>query len=232
MKIAVLNFSGNVGKSTIAKFLLLPRYPEAVHITIETINSDTTNSESTLQLKGKEVDTIQEQLLINDDVIVDVGASNVEQFINGMKLFAGSIEDFDLFLVPVTPEKKQQVDTITTVDTLLEMGVEAGKIKIVFNRIQTDMNVTDEFYALIQYLNTIDIHVSADIYIPYSSFFERANITGDTVESILNDDTDYKALIKASESKAEKLEYAAKVMMPRIALGLKQSLDTVASNVL
>jgi hypothetical protein len=232
MKIGVLNFSGNVGKSTITKFLLLPRFPEAVHITIESINSNTANTESTLQLKGRDVDTIQEQLLINDDVIVDIGASNVEQFINGMNLFAGSIEDFDLFIVPVTPEKKQQVDTITTVDTLLEMGVSKDKIKVIFNRIQVDMQVKDEFYALINYLESIDIKVTTDSYIPDTMLFERANDSNDTVESILADKTDYKALIKSSDSKDDKLAYAAKVMLPRIALGVKTSLDGVASSVL
>jgi len=232
MKIAILNFSGNVGKSTVAKFLLIPRYPDAIHITIETINSDTGDENSSIQLKGKEVDTVQEQLLINDDVIVDVGASNVEQFITGMKLFAGSIDDFDLFLVPVTPEKKQQIDTVTTVDTLLDMGVPTDKIKIIFNKVQADMKVGDEFYALIQYLTTINIQVSVDSYIPESTFFESANESGDTVESILDDDTDYRALIKASDSKEEKLGYAAKVMLPRMATGIKQSLDTIAERVL
>lgn len=232
MKIAIINFSGNVGKSTITKFLLLPRFPNAVHITIESINSNTANNDSTLQLKGREVDTIQEQLLINDDVIVDIGASNVEQFINGMNLFTGSIEDFDLFIVPVTPEKKQQVDTITTVDTLIEMGVSKDKIKIIFNRIQLDMDVNDEFYALINYLGSIDMTVATDSFIPDTMLFERANDSYDTVESILADETDYKALIKKSKSKEDKLAYAAKVMLPRIAKGVKISLDGVAKNVL
>ena len=232
MKIGVLNFSGNVGKSTITKFLLLPRFPDAVHIAIESINSNTADSKTTLQLKGRDVDTIQEQLLINDDVIVDIGASNVEQFINGMNLFTGSIEDFDLFVIPVTPEKKQQVDTITTVDTLLEMGVSKDKIKVVFNRIQVDMDVKDEFYALINYLESIDLKTATDTFIPDTMLFERANESNDTVESILADDTDYKALIKKSKSKEEKLAYAAKVMLPRIATGVKTALDGVASNVL
>lgn len=232
MKIGVLNFSGNVGKSTVTKFLLMPRFPDAVHITIESINSNTANNAATLQLKGRDVDTIQEQLLINDEVIVDIGASNVEQFINGMNLFTGSIEDFDLFIIPVTPEKKQQVDTITTVDTLIEMGVSKDKIKVIFNRIQVDMQVEDEFYALIKYLGSIDIKVSTDNYIPDTMLFERANDSNDTVESILADDTDYKALIKKSKSKQDKLAYAAKVMLPRIAAGVKTSLDGVASSVL
>ena len=40
MKIAVINFSGNVGKTTIARHLLLPRIPGAELITVESVNAD------------------------------------------------------------------------------------------------------------------------------------------------------------------------------------------------
>ena len=40
MKVAVINFSGNVGKSTIARHLLLPRIETAELIVIESLNAD------------------------------------------------------------------------------------------------------------------------------------------------------------------------------------------------
>ena len=40
MKVAVINFSGNVGKSTIAKHLLASRMPNAMSYSVETINAD------------------------------------------------------------------------------------------------------------------------------------------------------------------------------------------------
>lgn len=40
MKIAVINFSGNVGKSTVARHLLPPRIPGAGLITVESLNAD------------------------------------------------------------------------------------------------------------------------------------------------------------------------------------------------
>jgi hypothetical protein len=41
MKIAVINFSGNVGKTTIARHLLLPRLPAGTElISVESINAD------------------------------------------------------------------------------------------------------------------------------------------------------------------------------------------------
>ena len=40
MKVAVINFSGNVGKTTIARHLLAPRIPDADFIAVESINAD------------------------------------------------------------------------------------------------------------------------------------------------------------------------------------------------
>ncbi len=40
MKVAVINFSGNVGKTTIARHLLAPRITGAEVISIESINAD------------------------------------------------------------------------------------------------------------------------------------------------------------------------------------------------
>ena len=39
MKIAVINFSGNVGKSTVARHLLLPRVEGADLISVESLNA-------------------------------------------------------------------------------------------------------------------------------------------------------------------------------------------------
>ena len=40
MKIVVINFSGNVGKSTVAAHLLKPRMNNATLFSIETLNDD------------------------------------------------------------------------------------------------------------------------------------------------------------------------------------------------
>ena len=40
MKLAVINFSGNVGKTTVARHLLLPRIHGAELIAVESVNAD------------------------------------------------------------------------------------------------------------------------------------------------------------------------------------------------
>lgn len=45
MKIIVINFSGNVGKSIVAQHLLKPRMEDSTIIAVESINSDGTQDE-------------------------------------------------------------------------------------------------------------------------------------------------------------------------------------------
>src|SRR5690606_34843585 len=119
MKVAVINFSGNVGKSTVAKHLLLPRMPGAEFVAVESINSDEGDGEV---VRGKQFGQLQEQLLMIDSAVIDIGASNVEDFVKLMQRYRGSHEDFDYFVVPAVKESKQIKDTIATINALSKRG--------------------------------------------------------------------------------------------------------------
>ena len=56
MKVAVINFSGNVGKSTVARHLLAPRLNNAEVIPVESINSDGTDETA---IRGKQFGELQ-----------------------------------------------------------------------------------------------------------------------------------------------------------------------------
>ena len=102
--------------------MLRPRIEGSVHVAVETVNSDVTESEGVILLKGRDFIAIQEEMQLNDRVIFDIGSSNAEEFLKGMSLYSGSIDDFDLFVIPATPDEKSKRDTITSVDTLIENG--------------------------------------------------------------------------------------------------------------
>ncbi|MCR4240564.1 transcriptional regulator, partial [Escherichia coli] len=119
LKIAVLNNSGNVGKSTICQTVLKPRLPESEIIRVETINSDGTNDE---RLSAKDYDEIIKRIDDVDCTIIDVGSSNIEQFMVQMQEYQGSHDLIDYFIVPVTVQDKQQRDSIATINNLLDMG--------------------------------------------------------------------------------------------------------------
>ena len=129
MKTIVMNFSGNVGKSTVARHLLSPRMNNARIIPVESINSDGSQDEA---MRGKEYGNLLELLSVMDDVVIDVGASNVEDFVALMKKYHGSHDDFDYFVIPTVKNIKQQNDTISTIAALHEIGIPAKSIRLVF----------------------------------------------------------------------------------------------------
>ena len=95
MKIAVINFSGNVGKTTVAKHLLAPRIPGCQFVSVESINAD---DGEPLTIRGRQFAQLQEYLQTVSDLVVDVGASNVEDLLALMQRYRGSHADFDYFV--------------------------------------------------------------------------------------------------------------------------------------
>ena len=87
MKIAVINFSGNVGKTTVARHLLLPRIDGAELIAVESLNADEGQGQA---LRGRQFGELQEYLQTVDSVVVDIGASNVEDLLSLMRATAAA----------------------------------------------------------------------------------------------------------------------------------------------
>ena len=70
---------------------------------------------------------------MDDSAVVDTGGSNIDDFLRLMAKSQGSHEDFDYFIVPTRKELKKQIDSVATAMSLRALGVEAERIRIVFN---------------------------------------------------------------------------------------------------
>jgi hypothetical protein len=141
MKICVLNLSGNVGKSTIAVHLLAAFTPGARIVSVESINASAANEVDGLdveELSASRFKEIFREIMLGEDVIVDVGASNVAAFMSEMRRFKSAVGEFDLVLVPAVPADKQQRDTIATIDWLHDLGIDHGKVRVIFNQYASD----------------------------------------------------------------------------------------------
>ncbi|EIT6422127.1 transcriptional regulator [Salmonella enterica] len=199
MKLAILNNSGNVGKSTIAQLLLLPRLPESVLVRIESINDDgNPNGE---KMTADDFDAALNKIFEADNAIIDVGSSNIEKFYEkSSDEFAGSHIFIDYFLIPVTPEEKQQRDTISTINTLINMGVNEDKIKIIFNKVNKKRDFNQQFETL---LNSCPVNVEQKPVIYHSEIFNTLQKAGLTYEQVSQDSRDFDSLIKTSTDKKE-----------------------------
>lgn len=224
-KVAVINFSGNVGKSSIAHYLLAPRLGCSV-LSIESINDSASSDNS---LRGKESEALQAELVTNDSLVVDVGASNVEAFVDSISQFEAGIDELDLFIVPTVPANKQQTDTLATIDQLNIMGVNKKDIRVVLNQFDKKSGPLERQYSQIfkSHAQYETFELSSESYLPKHSFFEAFQNDDRTWDDVLNDDTDYRQLIADTDDKDKKLLYARKIGLKQLANGINRDLDRV-----
>ena len=223
MKIAVINFSGNVGKTTIARHLLAPRITGAEVISIESINADDGQA---APLRGNQFGQLQEYLQTVDNVVVDIGASNVEDLLSLMRKYRGSHEDFDYFVIPTVPALKQQQDTIATLAELSRIGIPAAKIRLVFNLVEDGTDVSESFDALLSFIKEHPMtRASTRCRLGANEIYERVKGTTTDLAELAKDETDYKAQIAVARGISEKLVLAQKLATRRLAAGVVPELD-------
>lgn len=226
MKIAVINFSGNVGKTTISRHLLMPRIEGAELIAIESINAD--EGHQGQSLRGRQFGELQEYMQTVDNVVVDIGASNVEDLMALMRRYRGSHEDFDFFVIPTVAALKQQQDTMATLAELARSGIPASRLKVVFNMVDDEVEVDEAFELLLAFLVQHPVaSVSTACRLGANEIYGRVKGMGAAVNlaELARDTTDYKSLIVKTGNVAEKLALAQALATRRLACGVVPELD-------
>ena len=224
-KIAVVNFSGNVGKSTLAKHLLAPMMGDCPVISVETINADAASDH---RISGSRFGELQEGMLTQDKVVVDVGSSNIEDFLKLMRRYEGSHEDFDLYVVPCVPALKQQKDTLQCVRELSALGIPAQRIRIVFNQLPDQVKPEAVFGPIFEFAKVTHlalVHPSWAIY--ESDIFGKITGQNRSLAELANDPTDYKALIAVASNAEQKLQLAGHLSIKRLSQGVRRNMLAV-----
>ena len=223
MKLAVMNFSGNVGKSTIARHLLAPRIPGCEFVAVESINAD---EGKPMTIRGRQFAQLQEYLQTVSDLVVDVGASNVEDLLAMMRRYSGSHMDFDGFIVPTVPARKQQQDTAATLAELARIGVPARRVRLVFNQVEDDTPIETAFETLLAYC-AVSGHSLPRVAacLRYNEVYARIRVTDQSLLELAADTTDYKAEIAMADSMSDKLALAQRLATHRLARGVIPELD-------
>lgn len=138
MKIVMANKSGSVGKTTLAAHLFAGRMPDAKFFALE--SSNLTASE--FGIKVRTLDTLQFKQTVREsfhmeNAIFDVGGSkNFTDFHDQMQATETGHMNFDFFIIPVIADEKAEKETVDTVISLMKLGVEPEKMRIVYNRVK------------------------------------------------------------------------------------------------
>jgi hypothetical protein len=227
LKLAIVNNSGNVGKSTICQTMLKPRLDESEIIKVETINTDGTNDK---KLSAKEFDEIIKRIDDSECTIIDVGSSNIEQFIVQMNEYQGSHDLIDYFIVPVVKEAKQQIDSIQTIETLKLMGVESDRFKVVFNLAEKDTPIEKQYAIFLGNDTCKEIAGKNHSVVYHNNIFNILNKTGLSYDEVYNDTRDFRTLIRSATSKEERQELSNLRTVKMLMNGFNSDLDIAFSN--
>lgn len=149
-------------------------------------------------------------------------------FVNLMKQYRGSHEDFDYYVVPTVAKNKQQRDTISTIDALSDIGVPAKKIRLVFNMVELDEQPERVFGGLFEYHGaekTFTLNPKATIHV--NDIYGKLKGSEQSIAEILNDPTDLKEQLKAATDADEKLRISRLIGVKRLAAGVTEELDAV-----
>jgi hypothetical protein len=232
MSIAIVNCSGNVGKTTVTRELMAPRLPQMSVRQIESINTDDSAGPKVEVMIAARFDELHEELMRGRDLLVDIGASNVEEYLSRLDSSVGSQEDYACFIVPVEPESKQMKDTIKTINMLADLGVQPERIRVLLNKVELvnsearEVTLRRHFAQLFElYDGTGAFELNQGALVPKSDVFALAAAAGRTIHDIAIDGVDYKAQLIAAATDAEKERLVKLVGLKRKALSIEPVLD-------
>jgi hypothetical protein len=226
MKIAVMSYSGSVGKTVVAHHLLKARMPEAVFKSVETINQSAADlgASDVEQLKGRDFKTLLQSILLEDEAIIDVGMSNIEAMMEAMELVEGAAHEFDMFVIPITPDQKAWQEGLKTADVLSAMGVSADKIRLLPNKIEK--SPVDEIPTAYNYVKRHKrAWISEHAYLFNSDVYGYLAHKKMGFSELTNPEVDYKALAKAEPDKEKAKELAGLYVWSKMAVSVKRNQD-------
>ncbi|MGU7843930.1 StbB family protein [Burkholderia sp. AW33-5] len=239
MSIAIVNCSGNVGKTTVTRELLAPRLSHMSVRQVESINTDDSAGPKVEVMIAARFDELHEELMRGRDLLVDIGASNVEEYLNRLDSSEGAQEDYACFIVPVEPESKQMKDTMKTINLLADLGVEPERIRVLLNKVELLKSEPREVTLRRHFGQLLDLHeqdasflLNHDALVPKNDVFTLAAAAGRTIHDIATDGVDYKAQLAGAANDAEKDRLVKLVGLKRKALSIEPLLDLAFSALL
>ena len=120
-------------------------------------------------------------------------------------------------------------DALDLAAALAGVGVAPNKIRVVFNRVDTD--VADEFAPILGYAKTAKTCIAnPDAAIYENEVFNLLSAKKTTIAAVVQDETDYKALLKGLDKDADKKKaahYADMHAIKGLARGVNRQLDGV-----
>ncbi|OAE71679.1 plasmid stability protein StbB [Achromobacter insolitus] len=204
MKIVVLNYSGSVGKTMATSHVFAPRIPEAEIIAVESTNESAADLGLDVeQMRGEQFGRLFRKLLMAESAIVDVGASNIEDFLAELIKYDDAHREVDYYVLPVVSSGKAQRETIKTIQALTQIGVPTERVRVLFNRVDAD--VKEEFSPIFGYaIQAGGFMANPEAAIFENEIFDLLANKRTTIKEILADETNYRQKLRETDRNDKK----------------------------
>ena len=239
MKIMVISSSGNVGKSFISRELAYLRCNERQGKILE-IESNNNSSKKffkdkdvIIQTKGSDIEKIVQVIFQEENLVIDVGASNAISLMEELIKTDPSLilDEIDLFIVPTLESDKTKNDTFKSINTLLNIEVNPEKIKVLFNMADS----FDDFEDIAMALQT-KLKINTDYHkynIPLFKKLAKIEKLDILMDDLVNSEKDYKALAKENYRKGDidlGNKYSSLALLKGTAKAMSDVLDIICDN--
>lgn len=240
--VVVINKSGNPGKTTMSSDLIAPRLQNLGLVAyVESVNSIPSQYGEPIGrvYAAHEFGQVESELLLamrtNKSVVVDFGASDFNTTVEMLSQYSKFKDAVDLYVVPCTVDKKIQTDTVETILTLLDLGVEPQKIRVIFNRVamRDKTKILTTFAGIFKFQEQVKADhkktfvVNENIVVMESEAFKRLGELGLNMAAMLADKTDYSAAVTGAQDEDEKFHFANMDSIQGLVVSTNKMLDKV-----
>jgi hypothetical protein len=191
-----VNFTGNVGKTTLMRHVFMPVLPDVNLISVETINSSGA-IEAAAVVNGGEFEEVAKQFFEADGhILADIGASNIERVKAALHRLGDAHEDVDMWVVPCTPGSPKIVkDTIETMKELCKLGVNPQTIVVLKNKVVEVEKMDDDFAELTAAAKVLGVRLIDRPVLAFDLYSTMDNRPG-SMDSLVLDSTNYRQLMR------------------------------------
>jgi len=236
MKILMIHNSGNVGKSLITREVFYQNFSTDNKMVLEIESRNASSSNFNMQViridfdKPTALQDLTQYGIIYNDYILDIGSSEIKDFLHAIEKSREILDEFDLIVIPTIKDQKIIPDTKKTMMIIRLLGYEE-KIQVLFNRVTNPSTIEEDFESLFTWAKKEKFNLNPHLY--FSDYTESTNdlIKQKLLSSeVLQGDTDYRALaIKYhQEGEAEKSRKASNTLLTqRIAKSLNTDAVTL-----
>jgi hypothetical protein len=205
MKIVVINISGNVGKTTLTKHLLVPQLPGAKRIAIEDSNQG--DGKVDLKIVAQQFGDLAAQLNSADPskhYVIDVGASTARAMVDHFAKLRRTRAGIDFWVIPATPTQKQVEEALETARELGRMGVPPADVILLPNAVADKHTIQRDFGVLME-AATAGFHVPAK-WVMANDVYRKLKDSEDTVFSAFEGGKDLEVKMAAARKAGNKEE--------------------------